>query len=64
MEIDFNKLRNALIDYFGSATPFFPIAQQDLIYIESCSNEELIKIAINNNIDLDEFILEKPFSFK
>ena len=54
--IDFEQLRNDLIDYFGTAmTNGFNIAVIDLTKIENATNEELIIIAQSNNFDLNKY---------
>lgn len=55
MEIDIEKLREDLLNYFGTAREFFPQATIDLTIIEYASYEQLINIAINNNFDLSEY---------
>ena len=57
VEIDIEKLRSDLIDYFGTAISFNPIATMDLIKVENASYEELIDIAIKNNFDLNNYII-------
>lgn len=44
-ERDIKRLRKKLIDYYGSAMPFFPIATADVIRIEQMTDEEIIKEA-------------------
>ena len=53
--IDFEALRRYLMDYFGTASTIFPIALFDLAKVQCASDSELVDIAINNNIDLDDF---------
>ena len=55
MQIDIEALRKDLIDYFGTATPFNPIAYMDVIKVEKATPNELIEIAIKNNFDLDNY---------
>lgn len=55
MEIDINKLRRDLLDYYGTAMEFFPQAVIDLSQIENADKEQLIDIAQNNNIDLSNY---------
>jgi hypothetical protein len=57
VEIDIEKLRSDLMDYFGTATHFFPAATMDLIKVQNASGEELINIALKNNIDLSKYIV-------
>ena len=55
MNIDYEKLREDLIDYFGSAMPMFPVAVMDVIRIENASNDELVQIAHENGFDLSNY---------
>ena len=55
MNIDFIRLREVLINYFGTAVYLNPLAQMDLIEVENASNEKLLEIAINNGFDLENF---------
>ena len=58
MEIDFETLRNYLIDYLGTASMYNHVAIVELSEVESASPKELIEIAIRNNIDLEDFTRE------
>lgn len=55
MDIDFDKLREDLIDYFGSAMGMFPMAAMDVSKVERASKQELIKIAQQNGFDLRKY---------
>ena len=56
MEIDIEKLRKDLIDYFGTAMfNASPLAIIELTKIENASPQELINIALKNNFDLTEY---------
>lgn len=57
LEIDIEKLRSDLMDYFGTAMGFFPVATMDLIKVQNASDEELINIALKNNFDLNKYII-------
>ena len=57
LEIDIEKLRKDLIDYFGTALNFNPLAVIDLTNIMNASAEELIDIALNNNFDLNSYVI-------
>ena len=57
MEYDLEKLRTDLINYFGSATTVISNALIDLIEVENATDNELINIAIKNNINLNNYIL-------
>ena len=54
--IDFEELRRDLMDYFGTATPMFPMAFMDVIDVENASESKLIQIALDNGFDLDNYI--------
>ena len=56
-DIDINQLRKDLIDYYTSAMFIVSgAAMKDLINVEKATDEEIIKIAINNNFDLNNYI--------
>lgn len=59
MEIDIEKLREDLINYFGTAMGLFPVVIMNLSEVQTCSADRLIEIAINNNFDLDKYIIKK-----
>lgn len=55
-EIDFEELRNDLINYFGSATAYSEMAYMDVINIENASNDELLIIARKNGFNILDYI--------
>lgn len=55
MIIDGDKLREDLMNYYGSATPFYPVAIMDVARVQSASPEELLEIANRNNVDLSTY---------
>lgn len=55
MTIDIEALRKDLIDYFGTAMQFNPMAIMDLTKVENASPEELVEIAQDNNFDLNDY---------
>lgn len=55
MNVDFNRLREDLIDYFGSAMEMFPMAMMDISKVDSASEYELICIAKQNGSDLRKY---------
>lgn len=57
--IDIDRLRKELIDYYGTASVLYPIAVMDLTKVETCSAEELINIAKNNEFNLNDYIIEE-----
>ena len=58
MNIDIEKLRRDLIDYFGTAMASgFGIAVMDLTRVERASDEELINIALDCGFDLNDYVI-------
>ena len=55
MTIDIEALRKDLINYFGTAMQFNPMAIMDLAKVETASPEELVEIAQDNNFDLNDY---------
>lgn len=56
-DIDIEKLRNDLIEYFTSAMFIVsPVALVDLTEVENASDEELIQIALDNKFDLRKYL--------
>lgn len=53
--MDFDRLREDLKDYFGTAMMYNPAAVVNLSEVESASNEKLIQIAIKNGFDLSDY---------
>lgn len=59
MEIDIERLRDDLIDYFGTASFYNKMAMIDLIKVKEASDEELIQIAQKNGFDLKKYIIQR-----
>ena len=58
MNIDIEKLRSDLIDYFGTAMASgFGMAVMDLSKVERDSDEELINIALDCGFDLNDYVV-------
>ena len=53
--MNYEKLREDLIDYFGTAMQFYPMAVIELTQVENASDEELEQIANNNGFDLSNY---------
>lgn len=58
MNINYEKLKNDLIDYFGTAMSFNPIAIMNLSEVKQATNEKLIQIAIKNGFDLNDYVVK------
>lgn len=55
-EIDIEKIRKYLIDYYGTAMlNASPTAMMDLIEVENATNELVLKLALDNKLNLDKF---------
>lgn len=57
--IDIDKLRNDLIDYYGTAMQQNPVAMIELSIVEKADEHQLIYIAINNGFDLNNYLIEE-----
>ena len=56
MDINEDKLRKDLIDYYGTAmSNGFPMAVIDLGKAERATQEELLKMARDENFDLNKY---------
>lgn len=55
MTIDIEALRRDLINYFGTAMSFNPMAVMDLTKVEKASPEELVDIAQDNGFNLEDY---------
>jgi len=53
--MDYEKLRGDLIDYFGSAISYNPMAVIELSNVENASNNKLEEIAVRNGFDLSDY---------
>ena len=58
VEIDIERLRQDLINYFGAAMSFYPAALIDLSKVEKASHQDLIDIALNNGFDINDYIVK------
>lgn len=58
MYLDIDRLRNDMKDYYGTAMfGGFPMAVMDLSKVEYASDEELIRMAEKNGVDLRKYSL-------
>lgn len=56
-EINIEKLRKDLIDYFGTAMfNASPFAIMNLTEVENANSDKLIQIALKNNFNLEDYI--------
>ena len=54
-DINIDRLRRDLMNYYGAAMSVFPVAMMDLIDVENASEEELLRIAIRNGFNLEDY---------
>ena len=55
--IDIERLRKDLLDYFGSAMfSGFPMAMMDVSRVENASADTLIRIASENGFNLNKYL--------
>ena len=60
MMINVDKLRNYLMDYYGTATfSGLPMAVIDLAKVQSCPAETLVQIALKEGVDLSNFAVDE-----
>ena len=56
--MDIERLREDLKDYYGTAmTSGFSMAMMDLSEVEHASEEELVRKAIHNGMDISKYLL-------
>lgn len=59
MKIDYDGLRRDLMNYFGTAMSYNPVAMMDLARVERCSNGELVSIAVQNGFDIHDYEIKE-----
>lgn len=58
-EIDYERLRRDLMDYFGAAMMYYPVAVVDLTKVEHASDSELEQIALQCGFNLSDYEEQK-----
>lgn len=53
--IDIDRLREDLINYFGTAIYYNPMAIMDLEEVKKADEKKLIEIALDNKFDLERY---------
>ncbi len=56
MEIDYERLREDLLDYFGTALQTEPFALVDMFRVEFAEDDELLYIARKNNFNVNDYV--------
>ena len=59
VEIDVERLRKDLINYFGPAVSYNPNAMGDIINIENATPQELVRIVDKTSLDINDYIIEE-----
>lgn len=54
-EYDIEAIRRRLVSEIGPATPIEEMANASLVSAETCSPDEVIMMAIEYNIDIEEY---------
>ncbi len=57
--IDIERLREDLINYFGTAMFYNPVAMMDLEKVKRANTDKLIDIAIDNGFDLERYKIKE-----
>ena len=60
-DYDIDAIRNYLEDYFGTAIASFPLAMADLIDLSNKSDYEIISIAINLGVNINNYLNNKRY---
>lgn len=58
MDYDFDELRNDLMDYYGSAMQYFPMAVMDLSDVENASEGKLLEMAKDAGFNLEDYLID------
>ena len=57
MNYDYERLRKDLVEYFGSALAYNPMAIIDVNRVQNATNIELEEIARKNKITLSDYVI-------
>ena len=61
-EINIEQLRNDLVNYFGTAMfNSSPLAIMELSKVDKASDDEIIRIALKNNFDLNKYKINPKY---
>ena len=55
MSYDLDRLRDDLVDSIGTASAFMPSAMSEVADIENASDSELLRIAVRNGFDPEDY---------
>lgn len=54
--LDYERLRGDLINYYGTAMQYFPIAVMEVSKVKNASEEELLDMAEKAGFDINDYI--------
>ena len=57
MNINYDRLRKDLVEYFGTALSVNPCAIFDVNKVQNASKEELKNIAVRNGFKLSDYVI-------
>ena len=57
MDFDYERLREDLIEYYGTASVYFPVSLVDVSHIETASDKQLKDMAIEVGLNLNDYVL-------
>ena len=58
LDYDFERLRDDLMDYYGSAMQYFPMAVMELSDVENASEGKLLEMANDAGFNLEDYFLD------
>lgn len=61
MNYNFDKFREDLVDYIGTAGQYIPMAMSEMASVEYASENELLKAARRNGFDIEEYEIDDDF---
>ena len=59
LDFDFERLRKDLLDFYGTAMMFNPMAMLNVVDVEKADNEKLLHLAQSNGFDLEEYRVKR-----
>ena len=62
--LDSDRLKHDLTEYFGSATPFYPMAMMEVEDIKIATDDQLRNIANNSIFNPDDYETDDDYSLK
>lgn len=54
-DIDYEKLRRDLIDYYGTASQIFPMSIMEISKVERATPNQLIELANKNGFNVSDY---------